>query len=475
LCTSSGGWFVTVCVFTLSTVDRADVRGVGKTASTSGRLRIVEPTDDQLLAVIGSWLPSRRWFAGKGHEITDLRMVARHSISGAPEAAHLVVAVQVDGKHWQIYQVPVTMAASADPATLVGRIGGVSVHDGTAYESVLTGLLTQDTERAELVPNDDSPRTHWLAKPESLAGYRLLNVEQSNTSVVVGDSMVKLFRMLTPGVNPDIEVHEGLARAECHDVGQLRGWISGGWVDPGSDLMVHGHLAMVQEFFSDSVDGWDLARQRVADGEDFTIESQSLGQATARMHRALAQAFPTSEVAEDQIVLMAQRLHRRLTSAAQIVPELRDMEDALQLQVDGLLQLGRITVQRVHGDYHLGQTLRTPHGWRVLDFEGEPGGDFENRRVLDHPLRDVAGMLRSFDYAAWQGGGNSAQARQWQQACERAFLAGYVHDGAAPSLNQTLLQAYLVDKAAYEAVYEKRNRPEWIGIPLTALKALVGT
>jgi maltokinase len=464
-----------MCVLTLSTVDPGSRHSAGKSASTSGRLGIVQPTDDQLLAVIGSWLPSRRWFGGKGHEITGLRMVARHEIPGSPGAAHLVIAVQIDGRRWQIYQVPVAIGSAADPATLVGRIGDVCVHDGTAYEGPVNGLLSRDTERAQLVPTEMEPLTHWLHKPESLAGYRLLNVEQSNSSAVVGDSMVKMFRMLTPGVNPDIEVHEGLARAECHDVGQLRGWISGGWVDPDSDLEVHGHLAMVQEYFANSVDGWDLARQRVADGEAFTIESQALGQATARVHRALAEAFPTAELVDDQIVLMAQRLHRRLTSAAQIVPELADIQDSLHEHVDRLLQLGRIAVQRVHGDYHLGQTLRTAHGWRVLDFEGEPGGDFENRRVLDHPLRDVAGMLRSFAYAAWQGGGNSAAARNWQQECERAFIAGYAHDGVDPLAHQTLLQAYLVDKAAYEAVYEKRNRPDWIGIPLAALTAIAET
>ena len=139
-------------------------------------------------------------------------------------------------------------------------------------------------------------------------------------------------------------------------------------------------------------------------------------------------------------------------------------------RLDGLRGIEKITVQRVHGDYHLGQALRTPKGWRVLDFEGEPGGDMASRRVLDHPMRDVAAMLRSFAYAAWQGADNSPAARAWQEASEAAFLEGY---GADAADNDVLLEAYSIDKAAYEAVYEQRNRPDWVDIPFTALRSIL--
>ena len=121
----------------------------------------------------------------------------------------------------------------------------------------------------------------------------------------------------------------------------------------------------------------------------------------------------------------------------------------------------------------LGQALSTPHGWKILDFEGEPGGELDARRVLDHPMRDVAGMLRSYAYAAWQGGGNSDAAIAWGADCRAAFLSGYAASGDIdPADHEVLLTAYTIDKAAYEAVYEQRNRPDWIEIPLTALRVI---
>ena len=165
----------------------------------------------------------------------------------------------------------------------------------------------------------------------------------------------------------------------------------------------------------------------------------------------------------------------RLSAAGEVVDGVHQLEPPLHVHLDRIAELPTLTVQRVHGDFHLGQALRTPDGWKILDFEGEPGGELDSRRVLDHPMRDVAGMLRSFDYAAWQGGGNSDEAVAWGDASRAAFLAGYAQAGDLdPVDHEVLLTAYVIDKAAYEAVYEQRNRPDWIDIPLTALRAIAG-
>jgi maltokinase len=142
-----------------------------------------------------------------------------------------------------------------------------------------------------------------------------------------------------------------------------------------------------------------------------------------------------------------------------------------------------VSIQRVHGDLHLGQTLRTVKGWKIIDFEGEPAKSLEERRRPDSPWRDVAGMLRSFDYAA-EGSlrdridtvGDSDQAaaqdaREWASRNTNAFLAGY-DEVWVEDLDEALLTAYAVDKAVYEAVYEARNRPTWLPIPLAALRRL---
>ena len=136
-----------------------------------------------------------------------------------------------------------------------------------------------------------------------------------------------------------------------------------------------------------------------------------------------------------------------------------------------------VTVQRVHGDLHLGQTLRTVKGWKILDFEGEPAKSLSERSDLWPAQRDVAGMLRSFDYAAGatlQGFGTSTQlayrAQEWSARNRTAFLAGYASvAGDEASAGGDLLAAFEADKAIYEAVYETRNRPTWVGIPLRAI------
>jgi maltokinase len=433
-------------------------------------------SDAEYADAVAAWLPHQRWFAAKGHRLTQVAVVARAPVPGVPTAEHVLVGVEVDGKHWQIYQVPVVLESQADDATVIGAVGDGILHDGLTRGDVVRGLLRDSSEKARLNPAGcrETPQTQWLHPPAHLGEYRTLTVEQSNTSGVLDDrTMVKFFRMLSAGVNPDIEVHAGLAEVGSHDVGQLLGWVNGGWRDPASGQVVYGHLAMIGEFFPASIDGWDLARQEVARGADFTGESAALGAATARVHGDLARAFGTNVLDEPQVLAMAQRLHVRLTAASEIVTGLGALAPQLHERIDAITAAAEIPVQRVHGDYHLGQTLRTQGGWRVLDFEGEPGGDLHTRRVLDHPMRDVAGMVRSFAYAAWQGGGNSGSALEWRDRCRQAFLAGYTAAGGPdPEAHRALLTAYTIDKTAYEAVYEQRNRPDWLEIPLSALREL---
>lgn len=432
-------------------------------------------TDSELLEALQPWLLERRWFAGKGHRITRLEIVGREVLGDGIE--HLAVGVEIDGTHFQVYQVPVVLLDAPHADSLVGPAGRGYLHDGLQHEAVMVALLAAASDSAHLKPASTgvAPRTQWLEHGPEVSGYRVLNVEQSNTSAVYADEvLVKVFRMLTPGVNPDIEVHAGLFEAGSADVGRLRGWINGGWTDPHTGSTVYGHLAMIQEFFAGSIDGWDLAREEVAADRDFTAEARSLGEATARVHRDLATAFGSEQLGPAQLADMVTRLHDRLSVAVDLVPDLVPIAEGLHERLDRVSGLSGLTVQRVHGDYHLGQALRTPRGWRILDFEGEPGGDLESRRVLDHPMRDVAGMQRSFAYAAWQGAGNNPQSQVWQRACDAAFLQGYAEvSGVDPADHSVLLQAYTVDKAAYEAVYEQRNRPDWIEIPLSALRDLL--
>jgi maltokinase len=445
-----------------------------------------------LAHILGEWLPSQRWFAGKGHSLTQVRLSQVSTLTAQVAVAHLVVGVQLDGDHWQTYQIPVSLRADPQPGvSSIGQLsGGDWAYDALTDPDAMTALLGRVADSPAVDPacthgvdpahgEHAVPELQAAVDPAGLRGQpaRPMSVEQSNSSIMLGDvALVKVFRQLTPGINPDVEVHAALGSVGCTHVGNCLGWVNGGWREPASGQWVTGHLAMVQQLLSPPVDGWDLAREQVAAGASFADDAHALGVATGAVHLDLRRALPTQTLSALELSELADRLHWRLDQAESVVPELAPMSAALHERIRALGHLGRpIDVQRVHGDYHLGQVLRASDGWKLLDFEGEPGAPMDARVVPDHPLRDVAGMLRSFAYAAAQGGAglDPDAVAAWRTACERAFLAGYAESGAAdPDAEADILAAYLVDKAAYEAAYEKRNRPDWLGIPLAALMDL---
>jgi maltokinase len=250
---------------------------------------------------------------------------------------------------------------------------------------------------------------------------------------------------------------------------------------------------MLQQFLRTASDGWDLALASVRNlfaeadlhaeevGGDFAGEAARLGVALAEVHATLADHFPTEERDASALGRLADQMHGRLDAALEVVPQLAEHEAALRETFDRLRALGGVRVQQVHGDLHLGQTLRTVKGWKIVDFEGEPAKPLADRLLPDSRWRDVAGMLRSFDYAprvvALTGDtvadGEAEQqayrASEWSDRNRTAFLTAYTGGADPDEAEQALLEAYVADKAVYEAVYEARNRPGWLSIPLAAL------
>ena len=309
---------------------------------------------------------------------------------------------------------------------------------------------------------------------------------------------MKVFRKVTPGHNPDIEIHEALTKVESDHVAALYGWLEA--TGHGSEEPLH--LAMLQQFLRTASDGWDarpgqrarpLRRGRPARGRGrrrLRGGSHRLGVATGEVHDALAQAFPTTDWGPDDLHRLADAMRGRLDHAIGVVPELVPHADALRETFAAVERIDRqVLVQRVHGDFHLGQTLRTSRGWKIVDFEGEPAKPLAERIEPDSPWRDVAGMLRSFDYAAHAVEADvetdeearaqiAYRAAEWAERNQSEFLAGYVEvsgrtkDGTISPEQHVLLRAYQADKAVYETVYEARNRPSWIGIPLGAIARL---
>jgi maltokinase len=217
-------------------------------------------------------------------------------------------------------------------------------------------------------------------------------------------------------------------------------------------------------------------------GGDFASEACRLGETVAEVHADLAEALGTATVEPAGVVAAVDAMRRRLVSVAADVPELQPHVPHIRAVFDALAGSGiSAPIQRIHGDLHLGQVLRTQDGWVLLDFEGEPARSLAERTALMSPLRDVAGMLRSFDYAARHllaerpGEQHLAyRAAEWADRNREAFCDGYAKAaGSDPREASVLLRAFELDKAVYEVVYEARNRPSWLPIPLGSIERLV--
>jgi predicted trehalose synthase len=234
-----------------------------------------------------------------------------------------------------------------------------------------------------------------------------------------------------------------------------------------------------QQFLPGVEDAWRVALRAAASGEDFSARADALGVATAEVHLALAGLFPTRPTADGDHEATRDSWMGRLRTAIAEVPGLAAHRGTIEAVYARAASVPWPDAQRVHGDYHLGQVILVPgRGWVLLDFEGEPMRPMAERVQPDLALRDVAGMLRSFDYVAGSirldhPDRSSDSVREWAGAARAAFLAGYERtSGTDLGAVRPLLDALELDKAVYEAIYEARNRPTWIAIPLHAITRL---
>ena len=441
--------------------------------------------------LLQDWLPRQRWFGGKGRDISQVTQVSSVVLRESdPQVRHVIAQVSYSDGGEEDYQLLLATTTGAIEQRLeyavIGERDGSVLYDAT-HDPVATGLLLQ-----HLAAGDDLEGLSFISADEvdaSLPG-RLIGVEQSNTSIVFGDTLIlKLFRRLQPGANPDIEVTKALADAGSPHVARPLSWFDG---------IVDGEvttLGLLQPFLKNSSEGWAMATASVRDlfaeadlhadevGGDFAGESERLGAATGEVHQLMASTLPSSVAGTEESMRTAQQLYERLEAALAIVPELAPFADGMRKTYDLVAErTAPVAVQRVHGDYHLGQVLRTQDGWVLLDFEGEPTRPLSERRALMSPLRDVAGMLRSFDYAARHLLAErpdqphlAYRASEWAERNREAFCDGYARAvGADPREEADLLRAFELDKAVYEVVYEARNRPSWLQVPLSSIARLVG-
>lgn len=582
-----------------------------------------EPRDDALAALLGPWLPHRRWFPAKGTSARVSAVGGTTLVDPQGEAEVRVLLLRVEsGSGESVLQVPLTLrpgaapgaeppgGADPDPGAVPGAEspGGADPDPGVAdlapgaagpapgasgpasgdsgpasgaTDSVsaravspaprgsladpaaLVGTLPDGT-RVRDGAGDPAFLRAWLAgaevdpgspvRPEDLGDPRVISGEQSNTSVILPGAgpdgrtaMLKVFRGLSAGENPDVDVPRALARVGWDHVPRPLAWMSARW--PDGQGVVHGHLEVLSAFVPGAQDGFELACAMAGRGESFDELARELGEVIAQMHAALAEALPVTDedvtddpgsdagctagpaaagaevagaeaartegagtdAARSQVAgtdasgtdaagaeaartettgpqgagtdaveqtgcpaahALADALMERFAWASGIVPELRDHHGRVHALAERVrLLTGLPARQRVHGDLHLGQVLRGDGTWYVLDFEGEPLRPVAERTRPDQPLRDAAGMLRSFDYAAAVGKAPDA----WTRVARDAFWSGYTSAAPAldPGLASVLLRTLELDKALYEAVYEARNRPDWLVIPLHGVERLL--
>lgn len=437
---------------------------------------------------LAQWLPAQRWFAGKDRPVDVVRP---HEptvlIEGDPALWHVVVDV-VQGERIEPYQLFVGWRSGTPEIASSALFGEGSDRYEACGDADLTAMLLDAMAAGARIDG-----LSFAAEPgEQLIGglrARPITTEQSNTSLVYGGQYIlKLFRKLSPGINKDLLLHRALQAAGCAHVARVVGSITGELA--GEPVTI----GMLQEYLPDAVDGWAMASTSVRDlladpdlrpdeaGGDFAAEAERLGAAVAAVHADLAGALGTEPVDRAELARTVQAMHERLDQVAAAVPQLAPHVPALCAAFDavGAADLPPVSRQYIHGDLHLGQVLRTVGGWLLLDFEGEPAAPVAQRHALQSPLRDVAGMLRSFDYAAQQflvgeaehGPETAARAQEWALRNRAAFCAGYAEaDGPVgdPLAHAVLLRAFELDKAVYEVAYEHANRPDWLAVPLAAI------
>lgn len=456
---------------------------------------------DSTLACLAAWMPRQRWYAAKGRTPV-LRLVADLDFEGdesggdasARGARVRTLLVADEGSDPAVlYQIPVVEHPSPAPRALdahaIGAIAdGTVLIDGIHDPSYARALLRLTT-RGGVVRSDGLTATGTTTLEQTEASAiglsapaGVLEGEQSNSSLVYADEgtriICKVYRQLQPGLNPDIELETALAAAGSRRVPRPIGWVQASWIDRGAGI--DASLAFAQEFLPGVEDAWRVALRAAAAGDDFTARARDLGAATAEVHVTLARELPEQVAGAAEHEAICDAWSRRLAIAIAEVPELAPRRQAIEKIYAEGRDAAFPPLQRIHGDYHLGQVVLVPdRGWVLLDFEGEPMRPMAERMLPDLALRDVAGMLRSFDYVAGsvalERPESAGDAEAWAAAAREAYLVGYATaSGLDRAACAPLLHALELDKAVYEAIYEARNRPTWIDIPLRAIDRLSG-
>jgi maltokinase len=444
------------------------------------------------------WVQQQRWYASKSRSITGIEIVEGIALGDHPVPVLFIALVQTrfaTGTH-ELYQLPLLLSEHGGDdvagAGAIARSGDLTVYDALEEPVRLLELVRRmdKGEEIEAVEGRFSfHRADGIVAVHDDAHVRRMGVEQSNSSLVIDDQLVlKAFRKLEPGINPELELLRFLTARSFPNIAPLHGW----YEYEGSPLTAT--LGVAQQFLPDAVGGWELALDKVhTDPAWFLDQLAELGAVTAHMHNVLASdagdpAFSPEEPSQEALWLLTatvdediERIFLRLPDDDRVAPIVGRGQDVRErLAARSQIGVGGRVI-RTHGDYHLGQTLHTPRGWVIIDFEGEPARPLPERRQKRSPLRDVASMLRSFAYitSAVEIMYGRRAPDDFEQLARDRFLGHYfahvdptlLPAGEAAVVN--LLSIYELEKAIYELQYELDNRPDWVTIPVAGIRRLL--
>jgi maltokinase len=448
--------------------------------------------DEQALE---EWVVAQRWFGSKAREVVHLGVLDIVPLRLEPRllASVMVEARFAPGTH-EVYQVPVAYRPVEEgwSQSVIAATDGLTVYDALADPEEGQALLELMRANARLESEDAVSEFHWVEgtrDPGPSAVVRPMGAEQSNSSLVFDEALtLKLYRRVEAGINPELELLRFLTDRGFESVPALAGWYE------YTGRLMEATLGVMQEFLPGARDGWELALDELGTAPDAFLERvRALGEVTGRLHTALGSdasnpAFAPEEPSSESLGLLTATIDEEIERIFLELPDDESVEpiagrgEEVREQLRLLTHVGSAgKVIRTHGDYHLGQTILARRGWVVLDFEGEPARTLPERRRKRSPLRDVAGMLRSFAYAASASEilGGVVPPEDWEERAREEFLEAYLETADASLLPasrhgvEQLLSVFELEKAVYELRYELNNRPDWVRIPVAGILRLL--